>query len=114
MFPLTITRVAATHLVSAMKKAGVRYARFSVRGGGCNGLTYELTPISQPESGASLVNLNETYAVELCMKSEMFLFGTTIDWKEGMMGQRFTFTNPNAATSCGCGETFSPLDKTDD
>lgn len=104
---LQITRVAAVQLLQTMAHHGVRYMRFGAKSGGCNGLQYELTPIVLPEERATLVPVDEHHAVELCMKSELFLFGTLIDWREDLMGKRFVFTNPNAAASCGCGSTFS-------
>ena len=47
--------------------------------------------------------------VHICNKSIMYLLGTTIDWKEDIMGQSFTFDNPVAKNSCGCGSSFNPL-----
>jgi len=40
-------------------------------------------------------------------KSLLFLDGTTIDWYDGLEKRGFTFTNPNAEQSCGCGTSFS-------
>jgi iron-sulfur cluster assembly protein len=37
----------------------------------------------------------------------MHLFGTTVDWKKDIMGESFNFKNPNAASQCGCGTSFS-------
>jgi iron-sulfur cluster assembly protein len=37
----------------------------------------------------------------------MHLFGTTVDWKKDIMGEAFNFKNPNAASQCGCGTSFS-------
>ena len=39
-------------------------------------------------------------------KSDLYLAGVTIDWKESLMGASFTFDNPNSEGSCGCGESF--------
>ena len=40
-------------------------------------------------------------------KAELFIDGTTIDWIEDLSKRGFAFNNPNAASSCGCGESFS-------
>jgi len=39
--------------------------------------------------------------------SFQYLAGSTVDYEEGLMGSRFTITNPNASTTCGCGASFS-------
>ena len=38
----------------------------------------------------------------------MFILGTEIDWNEDIMGRTFTFNNPLAQSSCGCGSSFNP------
>jgi len=43
----------------------------------------------------------------MCGKSTFLYIGTTIDWKEDYMGNRFDFTNPASTGTCGCGSTFS-------
>ena len=49
----------------------------------------------------------DDFKINVCGKSLLYLLGTTIDWTEDIMGNRFTFENPNATGKCGCGTTFS-------
>ena len=105
---LSITKSAAVQLIRNMEHHGVKYVRFGARSGGCNGFQYELTPIERPEEGASTIPVGAQHTVELCMKSELFLFGTEIDYETDFIGQRFTFNNPNSQATCGCGATFAP------
>ncbi len=80
--------------------------RVSVVGGGCSGLSYKL---SFEESSKEKDNVIEQHGIKLLVdgKSLLFLKGTILDFTDGLSGQGFVFTNPNAKTSCGCGSSFS-------
>lgn len=80
--------------------------RFGVAGGGCNGYKYILEPLDDPDDKATYLQIDDI-TVEVCRLSEVHVFGTVIDWEESIMGARFVFHNPNAASNCGCGATFS-------
>ena len=45
--------------------------------------------------------------MEVCSKSLLHVLGTNIDWEKTIMGETFTFNNPNASGTCGCGTSFS-------
>ena len=91
-----------------MQKEGVEAAglRVGVKGGGCSGLSYNLTFESQARTGDKVF---ERDAVKLfCdLKSYIYLNGTVLDYDNGLMGKGFVFMNPNAKKSCGCGSSFS-------
>jgi iron-sulfur cluster assembly protein len=80
--------------------------RVGVKGGGCSCFSYvlDLTE-SQKESD----ELFEQHGVKIICdpKSLLYLSGTTIDFKDEIMGRGFVFQNPNASSSCGCGSSFS-------
>lgn len=80
--------------------------RVGVKGGGCSGFSYvlDLTE-SQKETDESF----EQHGVKIICdpKSLLYLGGTTIDFKDEIMGRGFVFQNPNASSSCGCGSSFS-------
>jgi len=80
--------------------------RLYVKGGGCAGMSYgmEVVDASNPEDK---VYEDRGVRVFIDPKSFLFLNGTIVDFKEGMMGRGFVFENPNAAGSCGCGTSFS-------
>ncbi len=80
--------------------------RVGVKGGGCSGFSYvlDLTE-TQKETDESF----EQHGIRIICdpKSLLYLNGTTIDFKDEIMGRGFVFQNPNASTSCGCGSSFS-------
>ena len=83
------------------------YLRVGVRGGGCSGFQYGLDLIDE--------DVNDSYeqfdqhGVKLVIdpKSYLYLNGATIDYVETVMQSGFTFNNPNASSTCGCGSSFS-------
>lgn len=79
--------------------------RVGVRAGGCSGFSYLLgfdTPHEEDE-----VKEVDGFKVFLDPQSKLYLDGTTLDYVEGLQESGFKFTNPKAARSCGCGESFS-------
>jgi iron-sulfur cluster assembly protein len=82
------------------------YLRMGVRGGGCSGLSYSLE--FDTEIGPHDKKLDIDGVQVVCdAKSYLYLNGTTLDYvTEGLTGG-FTFSNPNAKSSCGCGTSFS-------
>ena len=80
--------------------------RVGVKGGGCSGFSYilDLTE-TQKESD----EVFEQHGVKIICdpKSLLYLSGTTVDFKDEIMGRGFVFSNPNATTSCGCGSSFA-------
>jgi iron-sulfur cluster assembly protein len=77
-----------------------------VKGGGCSGLTYTLSVESGPQTDDKVI---EDQGVRLFIpkKSFVFLAGTELDFSDGLNGKGFTFNNPNAKSTCGCGTSFS-------
>ncbi|TVQ76904.1 MAG: iron-sulfur cluster insertion protein ErpA [Phycisphaeraceae bacterium] len=80
--------------------------RVGVKGGGCSGFSYvlDLTE-TQKETDEAVVQHGVTIVCD--PKSLLYLNGTTIDFKDEIMGRGFVFKNPNANTSCGCGSSFA-------
>ncbi len=80
--------------------------RVYVTGGGCSGFQYgfnfdEMTA----EDDTSVTVDGATVLVDSL--SIQYLSGSTVDYQEGLEGSRFLVSNPNAATTCGCGSSFS-------
>jgi iron-sulfur cluster assembly protein len=88
------------------------YLYVGVKGGGCSGLQYVLD--LRDEAHAPVAETDEVFkshdiAIVCDLKSYVVgnLDGTVIDWQETMMGAGFTFNNPNARHTCGCGSSYS-------
>jgi len=80
---------------------------FYCKSGGCNGFEYVLEPCSEKPAATETQTLEIGVLLHTCEQSLFHLLGTEIDWQEDVMGSRFIFHNPNAASMCGCGATFS-------
>lgn len=80
--------------------------RVFVQGGGCSGFQYGFT---FDESGNEDDFVIDKPGVRILVDSMsmMYLEGSTIDFKDDVMGSQFVIKNPNAATTCGCGSSFA-------
>jgi iron-sulfur cluster assembly protein len=78
----------------------------SVKGGGCNGLQYNIAPREKRFENDELLQL-EGIDVSICPRSLLFIVGTRIKWETDNMSSGFVFDNPNAKGECGCGTTFN-------
>ena len=80
--------------------------RVGVKGGGCSGFSYALDLTETHSESDETFDLHGVKVV--CdPKSYLYLNGTSIDFKDEVMGRGFVFGNPNATSSCGCGSSFS-------
>jgi len=81
--------------------------RVAVVGGGCSGFQYSLDIDKDERAGDSIFEINGV-KVFVDPMSSMYLMGVEIDYVEGQYGQSgFSFKNPNAKSTCGCGSSFS-------
>lgn len=79
--------------------------RLIVKGGGCSGLSYDMN-FDKMKTGDHEFDF-ENLKVYVDPKSYLYLNGITLDYKDTLQDKGFKFINPNAAKSCGCGESFS-------
>ena len=107
---ITISETALTHLDDIMKKEGIdkntHYLRVGVKGGGCSGLSYEMDFDDTITEMDEVVDLGPLKVV-IDKKSILYLFGTELQYSDGLNGKGFNWVNPNASRTCGCGESFS-------
>lgn len=106
--PLTLTDAAVKELRKIMEAQNIpadHGLRIGVKGGGCSGFSYLLGFDMQKEK-------DEIYTINglkvFMEKSHgIYLLGMEIDWLEGLNNRGFSFNNPNAEETCGCGTSFS-------
>jgi iron-sulfur cluster assembly accessory protein len=82
-----------------------KYLRIGVKGGGCSGLSYILGFDDKQESDEVFEFEGQTFIMN---KSHgIYLIGMQIDFADGLNARGFTFSNPNASKTCGCGTSFA-------
>ncbi len=106
--PVTLTEGAITQLKRIMQEQNVpedHGLRIGVKGGGCSGFSYILGFDVQKEKD----NTFEISGMKVLMEKShgIYLLGMEIDWVEGLNNRGFSFNNPNASDTCGCGTSFS-------
>jgi iron-sulfur cluster assembly protein len=82
------------------------FLRVGVAGGGCSGFSYSLGFDREFDEKADSKFEFHGVPVVVDKKSALFLDGVTIDWYEGLERRGFTFDNPSAVKTCGCGSSF--------
>ena len=93
-------------IISEQKLPETTALRVGVKGGGCSGFSYTLGFDDQISEVDQITEV-EGVRVVCDPKSFLYLNGTQIDFEDNLMGRGFKFGNPNAAKSCGCGESFA-------
>ncbi|MBD3334859.1 MAG: iron-sulfur cluster assembly accessory protein [Candidatus Eisenbacteria bacterium] len=107
---LNITEEAARAARETIEKDGhsceETFIRIGVRAGGCSGFSYALGfETVEREDDARLEAGGVRFVID--SRSRDLLQGATLDFTSGLQGTGFTFRNPNAASSCGCGQSFN-------
>lgn len=95
-----------TELLTEESNPNLKLRTF-VQGGGCAGFSYGFTFDEEVAEDDFAFPVNDDWDVVVDAMSMQYLEGSVIDYKEDLMESRFVIDNPNAATSCGCGSSFS-------
>ena len=106
--PLDLSPRAAEEIQKIMTTKNIPEGyglRVGVRGGGCSGMSYILGFDKQRDHDVSY-DL-DGITVYMDRRHGLYLMGTTIDYHDGLNARGFTFENPNATQTCGCGSSFS-------
>jgi len=106
---VTMTRTATEKVQDFIQEHGAATAvglRVAVLPGGCSGFQYGLNIEDAPEADDEVLELGGV-RVFVDPFSAQYLQGVEIDYVSSMMGQGFTFRNPNASGGCGCGSSFT-------
>lgn len=106
--PVTFTQNSISEIKRLMNEEGFdqsTYLRIGVKGGGCSGLSYilgfdkkEASDDEYEFEGMNFI-MNKSHGI--------YLMGMEIDWQDGLNSRGFTFKNPNASKTCGCGTSFA-------
>ena len=103
--PVTLTAAAEGQITRLMQKGGSKGLRIGVRKGGCAGMEYTMEYVDEVSPHDEVVEQNGA-RVMIAPMAQMFLFGTEIDYANGLIESGFRFNNPNVAEACGCGESI--------
>lgn len=106
---ISVTDGAAKKVKFFAEKQGMAEGfglKVAVKGGGCSGLVYILSVEEGPESEDRVID-DHGIRIFVPKRSFVFLAGTELDFSDGLNGKGFVFSNPNAKSSCGCGNSFS-------
>ncbi len=105
--PVTFTSAAVEELKRLMKDDGFNESkklRVGVKGGGCSGMTYVLE-FALPTEKDDAFEIGGIPCI-IDKSHSLYLAGMEINWEGGLNSRGFTFKNPNASTTCGCGTSF--------
>lgn len=106
--PVTLTESAARAIFARAKREGKegQTLRLFVMGGGCSGVAYRIDFDAEGAKESDITFSQHGITIVVDPKSLQFLQGSVLDYKVELMSQRFVWLNPNAKSSCGCGESF--------
>lgn len=108
---VTISNKALQHVLSLMVESNItpetHNLRVGVKGGGCSGLSYVMDFDDKIEATDEVVDVGEGLKILIDRKSVLYLYGTELDYSDGLNGKGFQWINPNASRTCGCGESFA-------
>ena len=93
------------NVMGSNKELGSKF-RVYVTGGGCSGFQYGFKFDSEVAFDDDVIEF-DNFSVLLDSMSYPYLFGSTLDFVEDLSGSKFVIENPNAQTTCGCGESFT-------
>ena len=103
--PVTLTPAAAAQIARLMARDGRHGLKIGVRKGGCAGMEYTMDYVDAPDPHDEVIEQDGARLL-IAPMAQMFLFGTEIDYRTGLLESGFRFNNPNVAESCGCGESI--------
>lgn len=106
--PITLSAGAVTEIKRLMAEPdfnALQYLRVGVKGGGCSGMSYILG-FDEKSEADKLFDVDGIPCI-INRAHELYLAGMEIDWSGGLDNRGFTFSNPNASSTCGCGTSFA-------
>jgi len=107
---ITVTDKAAIHLKSISDSNDGKHPMLSIKGGGCAGFSYDWGLVALDEiddMSDEVIDLDNGTKLIVDGMSIMYLFGTTLELKQDLFGTTLEVVNPQAQSSCGCGESIN-------
>ncbi|MFU8815747.1 MAG: HesB/IscA family protein [Pseudomonadales bacterium] len=104
---VTVTDAARAHLRTQIARSGRSFLRLGVKESGCNGYMYTLDYIDQPDDADMACPVDESVTLYVSRDDLSMVRGTELDYVTEGLNSSLKFKNPNAATYCGCGESFA-------
>lgn len=106
---ITLTEQATVKVKELLAAEGAEdlALRVAVRPGGCSGFSYEMFFDGDISTDDKQATYGDAVKVVVDPQSAQLLDGATLDYKDGLEQSGFAITNPNAARTCGCGQSFS-------
>ena len=103
---LSISDSAAKHIKKIIDdNSSCKALRIGLKKGGCAGMEYTMDLVEEIKENDEVIQSNGAQII-VAPTAQMFLFGTTIDYEEGLLESGFKFSNPNVTEACGCGESI--------
>ncbi|MEL0238502.1 MAG: iron-sulfur cluster insertion protein ErpA [Gammaproteobacteria bacterium] len=103
---ITLTNSASKRILSVLREDKSSKFRVYVTGGGCSGFQYGFKFDNDEAFDDDVIDCGN-FKVLIDSMSYPYLFGSTLDFVEDLSGAKFVINNPNAKTTCGCGESFT-------
>lgn len=108
---ITISEKALDHVLKLRTELGEgnnkMFLRVGVKGGGCSGFSYVMDFDDEIKPQDEIIHINDDLTVLIEKKSLLYIFGTELNYSDGLNGKGFEWSNPQANRTCGCGLSFS-------
>ena len=106
---ITVSNLAKSKIKEMIANNFGKSALLYINGSGCNGFSFKfkiLQDDNKPHKFDEIIKIDD-YNMYLCGKSLMYIMGTTVDYKEDIMGSRFDFSSEQIDSKCGCGTSVN-------
>ena len=103
--PINLTEKAIKKIRALTVKSDKFALRLDLKKGGCAGMEYFMEYVDKVDTNEEVIDFKGAKVI-IAPLAQMYLFGTTIDYEDGVLESGFKFNNPNVSEACGCGESI--------